>query len=222
MRQSRNTGETAAESILTREAAAKAPIVSCSCTKTTIIPQIITPYDVSSVDRYILATYRLPMLRTALQLDLVDRHILQALQLNARTSNADIARELDMAPSAILERIRKLEQRGIITGYEARLAPKALGLGLTAFVFARFTAAGGGEETDRALATIPEVSEIHHVAGEDCLLIKLRVRDTDDLSRVLGEIKQQPHLIQTRTTIVLTTAKESSTIALPAEAADTE
>lgn len=149
--------------------------------------------------------------------DDVDRHILRVLQLNARTSNADIARDLDMAPSAILERIRKLEQRGIITGYEARLAPKALGLGLTAFVFARFTASGGGDETDRALATIPEVSEIHHVAGEDCLLVKLRVRDTDDLSRVLGEIKQQPHLTQTRTTIVLSTAKESSTITVPTD-----
>lgn len=155
---------------------------------------------------------------TAAALDEVDRHILRALQANARTSNADIARELDMAPSAILERIRKLEQRGIIAGYEARLAPKALGLGLTAFVFARFSAAGGGAETDRALAAIPELSEIHHVAGEDCLLIKLRVRDTDDLSRVLGQIKQQPELIQTRTTIVLSTAKESATLALEAEA----
>lgn len=154
---------------------------------------------------------------TAAALDEVDRHILRALQANARTSNADIARELDMAPSAILERIRKLEQRGIIAGYEARLAPKALGLGLTAFVFARFSAAGGGAETDRALAAIPELSEIHHVAGEDCLLIKLRVRDTDDLSRVLGEIKQLPELIQTRTTIVLSTAKESATLALQAE-----
>ncbi|MBL8982999.1 MAG: Lrp/AsnC family transcriptional regulator [Gemmatimonadetes bacterium] len=151
-------------------------------------------------------------------MDEVDRHILRALQANARTSNADIARELDMAPSAILERIRKLEQRGIIAGYEARLAPKALGLGLTAFVFARFSAAGGGAETDRALAAIPELSEIHHVAGEDCLLIKLRVRDTDDLSRVLGQIKQQPELLQTRTTIVLSTAKESATLALEAEA----
>lgn len=155
---------------------------------------------------------------TTAALDEVDRHILRALQANARTSNADIARELDMAPSAILERIRKLEQRGIIAGYEARLAPKALGLGLTAFVFARFSAAGGGAETDRALAAIPELSEIHHVAGEDCLLIKLRVRDTDDLSRVLGQIKQQPELIQTRTTIVLSTAKESATLALEAEA----
>lgn len=155
---------------------------------------------------------------TSVALDEIDRHILRALQANARTSNADIARELDMAPSAILERIRKLEQRGIISGYEARLAPKALGLGLTAFVFARFSAAGGGEETGRALAAIPELSEIHHVAGEDCLLIKLRVRDTDDLSRVLGKIKQQPELLQTRTTIVLSTAKESATLALGAEA----
>ena len=70
-------------------------------------------------------------------LDPTDLRILALLQANARTSNADIARDLDMAPSAILERIKKLEQKGFVTGYEARLAAKKLGLGLTAFVFVR-------------------------------------------------------------------------------------
>ena len=57
-------------------------------------------------------------------LDPIDLRILASLQVNARVSNADIARDVDMAPSAILERIKKLEQRGFVTGYEARLAPK--------------------------------------------------------------------------------------------------
>lgn len=148
-------------------------------------------------------------------LDPIDLHILRALQANARTSNADIARELSMAPSAILERIRKLEQRGVITGYEARIAPRAIGYGLTAFVAVR-AADPGGLATAEALVAIPEVSEVHHVAGDDCMFIKLRVRDTDDLSRVLREsIGAIPHLRQTRTTIVLSTAKEVSTMSLP-------
>jgi Lrp/AsnC family transcriptional regulator, leucine-responsive regulatory protein len=149
-------------------------------------------------------------------LDAIDRHILDALQLNARTSNADIARELDMAPSAILERIRKLEQRGVITGYEARIAPRAVGLGLTAFCFVRESGAGGGKETATALAALPEVAEVHRVAGEDCLLIKLRVRDTDHLSGVFERMKALPFVAQTRTTIVLLTEKESCRVPIPA------
>ena len=57
-------------------------------------------------------------------MDAIDLHILKGLQANARTSHADLARELDMAPSAILERVRKLEARGLLAGYEARVDPK--------------------------------------------------------------------------------------------------
>lgn len=151
-------------------------------------------------------------------LDDVDRHILRALQLNARTSNADIARELDMAPSAILERIRKLEQRGVIAGYEARLVPKAIGIGLTAFSFVRAAGTASGKEMALALAGIPEVVEVHHVAGEDCLLVKVRVADTDALSQVLDGIKALPGISATRTTIVLSTTKETCTLPIPAGA----
>ena len=70
-------------------------------------------------------------------IDEIDRQILTILQQNARTSNAEIARQVDMAPSAVLERIRRLEARGVIQGYEARINPEALGLGLLAFVFVR-------------------------------------------------------------------------------------
>lgn len=148
-------------------------------------------------------------------LDDVDRHILNALQRNARTSNTEIARALEMAPSAILERIRKLEQRGVILGYEVRVAPKTLGLGLTAFCFVRESGAGGGKETSMAIAALPEVTEVHRVAGEDCLLVKLRVRDTDHLSDVFERMKAVPLIAQTRTTIVLSTEKETCCVAIP-------
>jgi Lrp/AsnC family leucine-responsive transcriptional regulator len=147
--------------------------------------------------------------------DATDRHILAALQANARTSNADIARDLDMVPSAILERIRKLEQRGVITGYEARIAPRSVGLGLTAYLLVRVDEPLGAPLTGKALAAIPEVHEVHHVAGEDCFLIKLRARDTDDLARLLREqLSSLPHVRQTRTTIVLSTVKESAQLPL--------
>ncbi|MFN8580882.1 MAG: Lrp/AsnC family transcriptional regulator [Gemmatimonadaceae bacterium] len=100
----------------------------------------------------------------ATSLDRIDIQILAALQENARTSNTDIARTLDMAPSAILERIRKLEQRGVIAGYEVRVAPRAVGLGLTAFLFLRADEKGGAPATSKALTAIPEVLEVHSVA----------------------------------------------------------
>lgn len=147
--------------------------------------------------------------------DTIDRRILAILQANARTSNAEIGRLLEMAPSAILERIRKLEQRGVILGYEGRIAPKAIGLGLTAFIMVRSDEAAGASSTGKALTEIPEVQEVHHVAGEDCYLVKIRARDTDDLARLLRErFASIPQLRHTRTTICLGTLKESSQLPL--------
>jgi Lrp/AsnC family leucine-responsive transcriptional regulator len=148
-------------------------------------------------------------------LDPIDLRILAVLQQNARTTNADLARELEMAPSAMLERVRKLEHRGILTGYEARLAPRAIGLGLTAFVFVRANEPAGASGVGAAIAAFPEVQEVHNVAGEDCYLVKLRARDTDDLARILRErFKGLPSLQSTRTTIVLSTLKESAQLPL--------
>ena len=149
--------------------------------------------------------------------DDTDRRILVILQENARTSNAEIARRIGMAPSAVYERIRKLEDRGIIQGYELRLDAKALGLGLVAYVFVRADENVGSADTGERLAQIPEVLEVHSIAGEDCYLVKVRVADTDAMRVLLrsgfGAI---PTVSGTRTTIVLGTVKETSRLAVPA------
>lgn len=147
--------------------------------------------------------------------DSIDLHIIEALQANARTSNAELARDLNMAPSAVLERIRKLEQKGVLMGYEARIAPREVGLSLTAFVFVRAEERPVSGKTGVALAQIPEVQEVHHVAGEDCYFVKVRVRDTEDLSRVLQhQISTIKSVRGTRTTIVLSTVKETARLSL--------
>lgn len=147
--------------------------------------------------------------------DDIDEKILTILQQDARTSNAEIARQLGMAPSAIFERIRKLESRGVITGYETRLNPQALEAGLLAFVFVRDDASYGTLETGAALAAIPEVQEVHNVAGEDCYLVKVRVANTEALSRLLREsFGVIPSIRSTRTTIVLDTLKETARVNL--------
>ena len=150
-------------------------------------------------------------------IDATDLQILTILQSSARTSNADIARQVGMAPSAILERIRKLEQRGVIQGYEARIDPAAVGLGMLAYVAVRTDERVGDECAGERLARIPEVQEVHHVAGEDCFLLKVRVRDAKALGRLLQEqIKAVEPVRSTRTTVVLDTLRESSLLPLPA------
>ena len=148
-------------------------------------------------------------------LDSIDLNILTLLQDNGRMANADVARSVGMAPSAVLDRIRKLESKGVIRGYEARLEPQAVGLGLVAFIFVRTDERVGAGTTGDLLAAIPEVQEVHHVAGEDCYLAKVRVDSTEALGRLLRErFGTIDTVTNTRTTIVLETVKESGLLPL--------
>jgi Lrp/AsnC family leucine-responsive transcriptional regulator len=143
-------------------------------------------------------------------LDETDVAILNILQSNARQSQADIARTVGLAPSAVLERIRKLEARAIIRGYAAQIDPRALDQGLLAFVSVRSEESPGDNDVARALAECPEVLEVHHVAGEDCYLIKVRARDAEQLGLLLRtRLGRIPGVRSTRTTIVLETVKET-------------
>jgi Lrp/AsnC family transcriptional regulator, leucine-responsive regulatory protein len=143
-------------------------------------------------------------------LDSVDRQILELLQTDGRMANAEIARRLGMAPSAIFDRIRKLEERRVITGYEARVDPRMLGLGLTAFIFVRADEITANARTADELGRMGEVLEVHHIAGEDCFLVKVRVADTEALGVLLRErISAIKSVRSTRTTIALGTSKET-------------
>ena len=138
------------------------------------------------------------------------------LQSNARETQAEIARDVGLAPSAVLERVRKLEARGLIRSYSAQLDARALGLGLLAFVAVRSDESASDEGISAALAASPEVLEVHHVAGDDCYLIKVRARDAEHLGTLLRtRFGRLPGVRSTRTTIVLETVKETTRIPLP-------
>lgn len=155
--------------------------------------------------------------------DEIDGKILAILQEDARVSNAEIARRLGMAPSAILERIRKLEARGTVLSYETRLNPHAVSAGLLAFIFVRTESLCGNMEVGEALARIAEVQEVHNVAGEDCYLVKARVADPQALGRLLRErIGTIPQVRSTRSTIVLDTLKETTRLPLTESVAEAE
>ena len=157
------------------------------------------------LERSSAPTYDLRMI------DAIDASILTILQSNARTSNAEIARQVALAPSAVFERIKKLEERGVLDGYAARVNPKAVGLPLLAFVFVRADERPGEDRVGARIAAIPDVLEVHDVAGEDCFLVKVRAADTDALGRLLRErLGAVPGITSTRTTIVLETVKEES------------
>lgn len=148
-------------------------------------------------------------------MDAKDQEILTILQNNARLANAEISRQVGMAPSAVLERIRKMEERGLIRGYEARVDGRALGLGIVAFVAVRSDEREFGCSTGDRLAEIAEVQEVHHIAGDDCYLVKVRTADTEALGVLLREtISAIPSVRSTRTTIVLNTLKETAKLPL--------
>jgi len=147
-------------------------------------------------------------------IDDVDLHILEILQEKARIPNAEVARQVGMAPSAVLERIRKLEERGIIEGYEVRLNPAPFRLGLAAFMFIEADPSGNGKLGAR-LAAISGIQEVHQVAGVDGYLVKARAADPASLGNLLREqIQPLQGVRSTRTHIVLDTVKETRQVEL--------
>lgn len=151
-------------------------------------------------------------------LDSLDLRILDLLQKNARIAQADIARAVGLAPSAVLERLRKLEARGVIQGYAAQIDPRALDRRLLAFVAVRTNDRPGEAQAAQALAEVPDVLEVHHVAGDDCLLLKVRARDPEHLSQILRErLGRVEGVRSTRTTIVLQSIKESMRLPIDRE-----
>lgn len=143
-------------------------------------------------------------------IDEIDSAILDLLQDNARLPQAEIARVVGLAPSAVLERIRKLEGRGVIKGYAALVDPHALEQSMLAFIAVRSEQAPGDDSVAQALAQCPEVLELHHVAGDDCYLLKVRARDAEHIGQLLRHrFGRIPGVRSTRTTIVLETVKET-------------
>jgi len=144
-------------------------------------------------------------------LDNVDLRILTIIQPNSYLSNVELAKKLGMAPSAVLERVKKLEQRGIITGYPTRINPEALNLNLLAFIFIKSSEGPGNATVAKQLAKFPEILELHHIAGEDCYIAKVRARDPLALVQFMRErFSKVKGITNTKTTVVLQTVKEDN------------
>jgi Lrp/AsnC family leucine-responsive transcriptional regulator len=120
-------------------------------------------------------------------LDPTDWRLLSALQQDGRASFAELARTVAMSPSAVAERVRRLEEAGVLAGYRAVVAPAAVGLGIMAFVRLRYPT-GNYKPFYALLDTTPEIIEAHHVTGEDCFVLKVMARSMRHLETVAGRI----------------------------------
>ncbi len=147
-------------------------------------------------------------------LDELDLRLLSALQEHARATFAELGVVVGLKPPAVHERVKRLEQRGYIRGYAARLDGRRLGLGLIAFVSAYTTSEVSYERFTASVAALPEVGEVHSVAGEESFVLKVVTRSTAHLDEFLTRLKAVPGIARTKTTIVLTTVFERGGIAL--------
>lgn len=149
-------------------------------------------------------------------IDDVSLEILRILQEKARIPNIEVSRQIGLAPSAVLERIRKMEKQGIIDGYEVRLNPQRFASAQIAFVRVMVREQPGQAEIGEQLAAVPEIQEVHYIAGEDCYLVKLRAADADALGRLLRtRVHTINGVVATNTLPVLATYKETARIPIP-------
>lgn len=143
------------------------------------------------------------------RIDEIDRQILSILLQAASTPKAEIARKVSLAPSAVSERIKRLEASGVIKAYETRLDGEQLNAPLLAFVFVGELKPNSKFDTAAALSRVTGVEDVHKIAGEDCFLLKVRTSGTAELATLLdSEINVIPTVASVRTTIVLKTIAE--------------
>lgn len=148
------------------------------------------------------------------ELDELDVRLLDALQRNARSTYAELGQLVGLKAPAVHERVKRLENRGYVRGYAARLDGRLLGLELVAFIGCYSTPDANYDNLVRALAELPEVCEVHSVAGEESFIVKTLTRSTGHLDDLLGRLKRIKGVARTKTTVVLSTPFERGGIAV--------
>lgn len=128
----------------------------------------------------------------------------------------DLAKAVGLSGPAVSERLRKLEERGVLRGYAALVEPRAVGLDIAAFIFVGISGSRYYPEFRARVRDLPEVQECHSVTGQGSHLLKIRVRNTAALEALLAEIQAWPGVQSTTTSLVLSTVKETPGVPLAA------
>lgn len=143
-------------------------------------------------------------------LDTTDRHLVRLLLQDGRQSVTDLARETGLSTSAAHQRVRRLEQRGVVLGYTARVAAEEIGLPLTAFVSITPIDPAAPDDAPDRLRHLPAIEACHSVAGEESYILTVRVATPAALEQLLQDIRGAAQ-VSTRTTVVLSTPWEGRT-----------
>ncbi len=152
------------------------------------------------------------------RIDDIDVHILTLLQKHGRIKRTDISEAVGLSPPAVSERMRKLEERGVLTGYHATVDAKKLHVDITAFIRVRVDGSEHYPAFVEAVAAMDEVLEMHSITGEGSHILKVRTKNTTTLEKLLSRLQALGGVSGTSTSIVLTSFKE--TRAIPAEPTD--
>lgn len=147
-------------------------------------------------------------------LDQLDLQLLDALQRNGRSTFAELGEIVGLKAASVHDRVKRLEARGFVRGYTARLDSRLLGLELTAFVSCHTSAETDYEEFTQAAQALPEVCEVHSVAGEESFVLKVMTQSTADLDDFLSRLKKIKGIVRTKTMVVLSTPFERGGITL--------
>jgi Lrp/AsnC family transcriptional regulator, leucine-responsive regulatory protein len=151
-------------------------------------------------------------------MDPIDLVLLRMLQQNGRVSQHDLARAVALSAPAVAERLRKLEERGVIAGYTVLLDPQALGVELAAFISVGVAGSRHFSTFRARVEEQTEITECHAITGEASHLLKVRVASARDLEDLLATIQSWPGVQWTRTSVVLSTVKETWSVPLPESA----
>jgi Lrp/AsnC family leucine-responsive transcriptional regulator len=149
-----------------------------------------------------------------------DARILEVLQRDGRRPYADLGADVGMSGPSAHERVKKLEGRGVITGYAAIVDPRAIGYDVLAFSWITQAPGTAAHDLTEAFAAIPEIEECHHITGEADYLIKVRARDTRDLEHVLRRVQSTQDVFQTETDVVFSSGFERRPLHVPFETDD--
>ncbi len=148
-------------------------------------------------------------------IDETSLEILKILQKKARIPNVEVSRKVGLAPSAVLERVKKMEKMGIIDGYEVTLNPELFDRSMIAYVYVSTSPKMENTVGDE-LAQIADIQEVHFISGNNCYLTKVRCKNNIELGEIIQrKIGTIDGVVSTKSEVVLSTNKETSRFPLP-------
>ncbi|MCO4762367.1 MAG: Lrp/AsnC family transcriptional regulator [Myxococcales bacterium] len=148
-------------------------------------------------------------------MDSIDSTLIDALQRDCKEPLARLGERVGLSAPSVLERLRKLERRGVIRGYQIDLDGRAVGLDVTAFIGVSVGIGSDLHTAESAVTAIRGVTECHHITGAHTLMLKVKTESTVTLERFIRELRAVPGIVQTETMVALSTTLERGPLAMP-------